>query len=217
MNAQNGVVTFKKTNEEFGGFSNMSGGFPLLINGIRVRTSEHLYQALKFSNHPDVQKEILGEPSPMVAKWIANSKDDKETNKKGNKGMVRDDWDSIQLEVMDFCLRVKLIYHWVKFGDLLRSTEEMNIFEIEARKKTSSFWGVVEDKTGFRGENHLGKLLMKLRSEFIDQDNESLRVLVSPSHLNLMFLGSAIETIDRKGHLRQSGTQFSERVAEVRP
>jgi len=217
MNAQNTVVTFKKTDEEFGGFSNMNGGFPVLVNGVRVRTSEHLYQALKFPDHPNIQREILEEPSPMVAKWIANRKDDKEKKKEGNKRKVRKDWESIQLEVMEFCLRVKLIYHWMKFGGLLRSTEGKDIFEIEARKGTTPFWGVIEDEMGFRGENHLGKLLMKLRSEFVDQDNESLRVLVPPAHLNLVFLGSEIEVVDRKGHLCQVGTRLSEWVAEVRP
>ena len=214
MKAQNAVVTFKKTDEEFGGFSNMSGDFPILVNGVRVRTSEHLYQALKFPDHPEIQREILEEPSPMVAKWIANSKDSKE--KVGNKGRVRRDWESIQLEVMEFCLRVKLIYHWVKFGGLLKSTEGREIFEIEARKVKSPFWGAIEGETGFHGDNHLGKLLMKLRSEFVDQDNEPLRILVPPAHLNLMLQGSEIELIDRRDHLCQVGTRMSAYVAEIR-
>lgn len=58
---------------------------------------------------------------------------------------------------------------------------------------------------------------MKLRDELIDTDNEPLRTLVPPTHLNLKLLGFEIEPIDRRGHLRQVGTQFSERVAEIRP
>lgn len=243
MKAQNAVVTFKKTADEFGGFSNMSGDFPILLNGVRVRSSEHLYQALKFTDHPDVQRKILDEPSPMRAKWIANSKDGSGKEKvvtkrkklgkycevitkekvkveetgKGNLGKVRKDWEEIQLDVMEFCLRVKLIHHWVKFGNLLRSTEANEICEIEVRAVKNPFWGVVPDGDGFRGENSLGELLMKLRDELIDSDNESLMVVEAPSHLGLKFLGEEIGKIDRRGHLLKGGTRFSERVAEVRP
>ena len=243
MKVQNAVVTFKKTNEQFGGFSNMSGDFPILVNGVRVRSSEHLYQAIKFTDHPDVQKQILDEPSPMRAKWIANSKDGGgkekvvtkrkklgkycevitkekvklEETEKGNLGKVRKDWKEIQLEVMEFCLRVKLIHHWVKFGNLLRSTEANVIYEIEARAVKNPFWGVVPDGDGFRGENRLGELLMKLRGELIDSDNESLMVVKAPSHLGLKFLGYEMGVIDRRAHLLKGGTRFSERVAEIRP
>ncbi len=217
MKAQNTVVTFKKTDEEFGGFSNMSGDFPILVNGIRVRSTEHLYQALKFPDHPDVQRAILDEPSPMRAKWIAKSKDDVAKKKEGNSKKVRKDWNEIQEEVMALCLRMKLIWHWVKFGNLLRSTDGEAIYEIEAREVKSPFWGVVKDGAGFRGENTLGKLLMELRDELIDSDNESLRVLVPPPHLGLKFLGEEIGVIDRSGHLIKGGTRFSDRVAEVRP
>lgn len=217
MKVQNAVVTFKKTAEEFGGLSNMSGDFPILVNGVRVRSSEHLYQALKFTNDSDVQKQILGEPSPMRAKWIAKTKDDVKKKKEGNLKKVRKDWNEIQVEVMEFCLKTKLIWHWIRFGQLLRSTEGREIFEIEARAVKNSFWGVVPDEDGFRGENRLGELLMKLRDELIDSDNESLMVVKPPPHLGLKFLGEEMGVIDRRGHLIKGGTRFSERVAEVRP
>ena len=217
MKAQNAVVTFKKTDEEFGGFSNMSGEFPILVNGVRVRSTEHLYQALKFPDYPDVQRAILAEPSPMRAKWIAKSKDDEKKNKEGNLKKVRADWNEIQVEVMAFCLKMKLVWHWMKFGNLLRSTDGKEIYEIEAREVKSPFWGVVKARDGFRGGNALGRLLMELREELIDSDNESLMVLTPPPHLDLRFLGEEIEVIDRRGHLIKGGSRFSERVAEVRP
>jgi hypothetical protein len=118
---------------------------------------------------------------------------------------------------MDFCLRTKLIWHWVSFGKLIESTDGQEIFEIEAREVKLPFWGVVPDGDGFRGENTLGKLLMKLRDELFDSDNESLMVVTPPPHLGLMFLCEEIVTIDRRNHLLKGGTRFSERVAEVRP
>ena len=61
-------VVFRKTREEFGGLSNMASGFPLEINGLRVLTSEALYQACRFPHLPEVQKQILEQASPMAAK-----------------------------------------------------------------------------------------------------------------------------------------------------
>lgn len=217
MKAQHTAITFEKTEEEYGGFSNMSGDFPIMVNGIQVRSSEHLFQALKFTDHPDVQKQILNAPSPRRAKSIANSKDDVKKNKEGNLKKVRQDWEEIQIEVMEFCLRIKLIWHWVKFGDLLRRTEDMEIYAVEPGKTKSPFWGVIPDGNGFRGGNHLGKLLMKLRDDLILTDNKSLMVLEPPSHLGLKFLRTDISKIDRSGHLLKGGTRSSEMVAEIRP
>ena len=49
-------VVFLKTNERFGGLSNMAPGFPLRVNGVRIRTSEALYQACRFPHLPDVHR-----------------------------------------------------------------------------------------------------------------------------------------------------------------
>ena len=84
----------------------------------------------------------------------------------------------------------------MKFGNLLRSTEVNKIYEIETRTVKNPFWGVVPDKDGFRGENRLGELLMKLRDELIDSDNESLMVVEPPSHLGLKFLGEEMGVIE---------------------
>ena len=41
-------AVFRKTKERFGALSNMAGGFPLHVNGVKIRTSEALYQACRF-------------------------------------------------------------------------------------------------------------------------------------------------------------------------
>ncbi len=201
------IVSFLKTNEAFGGLSNMSGEFPIAVNGVRVLTSEHLYQALKFPDHPDVQKSILSKPSPIHCKMIAKSK--------VNREKVRKDWEDVQLEVMEFCLKVKLLYHWVKFGNLLRASEGKEIVEISSKKDT--YWGKKNSDEGLVGENHLGKLLMKLRDELLGECNEHLRIASPPAHLNLRFLGEEIREKDRRAHLRQVGTATTVLVNELRP
>ena len=62
------VVHFRKTDEEFGGLSNMAPGYPLRINGTLIFTSEALYQACRFPHRPEVQRLIISQTSPMTAK-----------------------------------------------------------------------------------------------------------------------------------------------------
>ena len=200
-------VSFLKTDDEFGGLSNMAGGFPLLVNGVRVLTSEHLYQSLKFSNNPEIQKEVLKHGSPMRSKMVARTG--------SNQNLIRPDWKEIQLDVMYFCLKVKLIWNWVSFGELLRSTGSRDIFEISSRK--DRYWGVTITNDGFVGENHLGKLLMKLRDELMEDDNRSLRVASAPEALGLRLFGNDIRVIDRSSHLDQTGTRKSREVNQIRP
>ena len=204
---KNDVVCSLKTDVVFGGLSNMSDEYPVRINGTRVRSSEHLYQALKFPDHPSIQLEILDMPCPIRAKCIAK--------RKVNKSKMRADWETIKLDVMDYCLRAKLIAHWVRFGDLLRSTGHKDIVEISTKKDT--FWGVAEEGTGFRGDNYLGRLLTTLRNQFLHRGNEPLRILVPPPGLGLKLNGSELDIIDRRHHLCQVGTRSTAKVEKIRP
>ena len=79
-------VVFLKTNERFGGLSNMAPGFPLTVNGIQIRTSEALYQACRFPHLPDLQRLIVGETSPMTAKMRS----------KPFRDQSRPDWDAVR-------------------------------------------------------------------------------------------------------------------------
>jgi predicted NAD-dependent protein-ADP-ribosyltransferase YbiA (DUF1768 family) len=113
------VVTFRKTTEKFGGLSNMAPGFPLNIGGIRVLTSEALYQACRFPHLPEVQRRIVGERSPMTAKMRS----------KPFRNQTRPEWDYLRVPIMKWCLRVKLAQHWRNFGELLLSTGSVPIVE----------------------------------------------------------------------------------------
>lgn len=85
---------FKKAKEIYGGLSNMAGGFPLLINGIEIRTSEALFQICRFPHLPDVQLKIKNQKCPLVAKWVSRP-------------FIREsraDWDNVNVEIMRWCL-----------------------------------------------------------------------------------------------------------------
>jgi ribA/ribD-fused uncharacterized protein len=151
------VVSFLKTNEAFGGLSNMAGGYLITLYGVRFRTSEHLYQALKFPDHPEIQLEIAETPSPIAAKMVARKRD--------YQPLIRPDWEEIKLPVMAYCLRAKLRCNFQEFGDLLRSTGSADIVEVSSKKDT--FWGCVPDGDLLVGHNHLGVLLTDLRDELV--------------------------------------------------
>jgi type I restriction enzyme S subunit len=156
-------VVFLKTNERFGGLSNMAPGFPLRVNGVRIRTSEALYQACRFPHMPDVQRLIIDQNSPMTAKMRS----------KPYRNQSRPDWDAVRVKVMRWSLRVKLAQNWREFGRLLLATHEKPIVE---RSRKDDFWGAkVAEDGSLVGMNVLGRLLMELREILKSDDAESLK------------------------------------------
>lgn len=176
-------VVFLKTNERFGGLSNMAPGFPLRVNGVRIRTSEALYQACRFPHMPEVQQLIIGENSPMTAKMRS----------KPYRRVSRHDWDFVRVKIMRWCLRVKLAQNWREFGRLLLATGDRPIVE-QSRK--DDFWGakVAEDGT-LVGMNVLGRLLMELREQLKGDEVESLRFIEPLAISEFLLFGQPIEAV----------------------
>lgn len=182
-NRQQSVV-FSKTKEQFGGLSNMAAGFPLEVNGIFFRTSEALYQVCRFPHMPDVQKLIIGEASPMAAKMKSKP------FRKNSRG----DWNDVRVSIMRWCLQVKLAQNWMKFSDLLLSTNDRSIVE---ESRHDDFWGakVIDDVT-LKGKNVLGQLLMELREEIKNKEKEKL-IKVPPLIISdFMLLGEPIRLVE---------------------
>ncbi len=183
-------VVFKKTNERFGGLSNMAPGFPLVVNGVCIRTSEALYQACRFPHMPEVQGLIIRQRSPMTAKMRSKP------HRKDSRS--RSDWIRVRVTIMRWCLRAKLAQNWEKFGDLLLATEDRPIVE-ESRR--DDFWGAkpIEDGT-LVGRNVLGRLLMELREEFRGLKKEQLKRVEPPDIPDLLLYGEAIRDIQEQSH-----------------
>ena len=177
-------VTFVKTKEKYGGLSNMAAGFPLVVNGIDIRTSEALYQACRFPGRPDVQELIINERSPMTAKM--KSKPFRED--------TRPDWEDVRVSVMRWCLRVKLAQNWEKFGNLLLSTGDKPI--VEKLINREDFWGATKMSDGsFVGINALGRLLMELRHLLKSDDSEKLKTVEPLSIPDFLIFQKPIRTI----------------------
>jgi type I restriction enzyme S subunit len=160
----------------------MAGGYPLTLNGVLIPSSEALYQACRFPHHPNVQRLIISQASPMTAKMKG----------KPHRHLTREDWDAVRVKIMRWCLRVKLAEHWDRFRDLLLSTGARPIVEESYR---DAFWGAKAiDRDTLRGCNVLGRLLMELRTVASEQ-NGPARV-VPPALPDFLLYGERILSLE---------------------
>jgi ribA/ribD-fused uncharacterized protein len=176
-------ITFRKTAEKFGGLSNMAGGYLLNVNGVKILTSEALYQACRFPHLPEVQRLIIAERSPMTAKMKS----------KPYRDNSRVDWDIVRTKVMRWCLQVKLVQNWEKFSELLLETGDLSIVE-DSRK--DDFWGAKpEDEEILTGANVLGRLLMQVREQ-IKTGEITSETIVKPLPIqNFLLYGQEISSV----------------------
>lgn len=127
--------------------SNFSS-FAIEWGGYLCATSEHHYQASKFTDE-SIRKLIREARSAHDSKKLAEAHQDN----------IRPDWDDeMKLAVMESILRAKLEQHPYIVRKLL---ETGDAFLVEDSPK-DSFWGRGPD---WKGKNHLGRLWMKLRAE----------------------------------------------------
>lgn len=175
-------ISFRKTNELYGGLSNMAPGFPITINQHILLTSEALYQCCRFPNHPDIQAEIIKQRSPMTAKDISRK----------NIHFTRDHWNRDRVKIMRWCVYSKLIFNWYSFGELLDSTNNNNIVEDSYK---DDFWGARLNGDQYIGVNALGRLLMQARETYRRIKGKTIIVLPPPNIPNFCLLGKKIDHI----------------------
>ena len=110
----------------------------------RWRTSEALYQALKFPSRPDVQESISKAAKPIVAKEMGRSKS------------IRSDWDAVRVDAMRYVLRVKRKANRQLIDAALKRTSTLPIVEVSHHG--DDWWGVVPRGDKYVGHNVLGQL-----------------------------------------------------------
>ncbi len=168
-------ITFKSTKGKNGALSNMAPGFPITIDGTLIRTSEALYQALRFPNNPEIQKEIIRYSSPISAKKYGRTRLE----------LSRPDWNSNRFKIMKFCIELKLYQNMEKFSKALLDTKHLDIVEFTDKDKV---WGAVDEGNNYVGTNALGRLLMELREKL----KENRFSILIPEINDLKFLGKSI-------------------------
>ena len=183
-NAEN-CIAFRKTNEMFGGLSNMAPGFPIEISGTKILTAEALYQACRFPRYPALQHDIIAQRSPMYAKDLSRR----------YQRLTRPDWEDVRVKVMRWSLRAKLLCNWDKFGELLKSTGTKIIVEDSSR---DIFWGAEKKGSTYMGINALGRLLMELRAQYLKLEAQNYIQLFPLSIPDFNLFGQPIQPLSYK-------------------
>ena len=119
------------------------------------RTNEHYFQAAK-TFHPLWKMLIWDAPKPGIAKKLGADKD----------LLLRDDWDSVRIPVMER----GIFYKFEQNPDIKKKLLSTKGFElVEGNKWHDNFWGDCTCKKclNIKGLNWLGQLLMMYRDGLI--------------------------------------------------
>ena len=140
------VIKFYKVQEQFGCFSNFAA-YPIEVDGKVWPTSEHYFQAQKFTG-TEFEEEIRRVKSPMIAARMGRDRSKP----------LRADWERVKDEVMRRAVLAKFTQH-DELRDILLSTGDALLVE---HTRNDSYWG---DGGDGRGRNMLGQILSSVREE----------------------------------------------------
>ena len=148
-------VFFHKMTDEHWILSNMAS-CPLEVEGIPFKSSEQLFQTLKFATPKSITAVYQSNNAKMTAKHY---------QKLG--GHRREDWEQILVDVMKFCLQQKF-EQCPEFRQELERTKGYHIVELQDAKNDKELsranaWGVKTKGQNYVGPNLMGRLLMELR------------------------------------------------------
>lgn len=183
------VISFAKTTARYGGLSNMAPNYPLFVNEVLIYSSEALYQACKFPLHPQIQREIIEQRNPMKAKEISRRYEK----------YVRDDWNEVKFKIMEWCIEVKLIQNWDIFSKLLEETGNKAIVEYSTK---DDIWGARPVGKNLVGTNALGRLLMQVRANYMEQGKQRLKLL-PPDVVGFLLFGYPIGIVYGKEYYEE--------------
>lgn len=140
---------------EYDFLSNFSQHVTLYRNR-KFLTVEHAFQAAKSDNIADWDR-FLTIKTPGLAK------------KEGRMLSLRPDWESVKIAIMEELVWQKFYINW-DIRIKLVATDDAEL--IEGNSWDDTFWGVCYGK----GQNMLGKILMKVRSQFKNYDLPLLEI-----------------------------------------
>ncbi len=120
----------------------------VLYEDMKYPSVEHAYQAAKTLD--PVGRGIILRCATAAEAKIA-----------GRRLRLRSNWEQVKLQTMELCLRSK--FRNIELADKLVATGDARL--IEGNTWGDQFWGVSRKRNELiaSGENHLGKLLMKIR------------------------------------------------------
>lgn len=135
----------------------LSNFFPVGIeyNGLTYPSVEHAFQAQKVTDRATHRR--------FTAIKTAG-----EAKREGRKLKLREDWEQVKMGIMEELLRIKFSQPYLRYQLVGTGDREL----IEGNTWGDKFWGAVwqvavpgSSNASWVGENHLGKILMKIRAE----------------------------------------------------
>lgn len=180
------VAGFCMTRDPLGPLSNMApGGFT--VNGTEIRFSEMYFQAMKFPDHPDLQRKIIEAESAKEAKSLGR-----------NSGVrPREGWDDLPQRgnAMRHTTRLKFAFN----RDLILRQFEISAGRpiVEISTKGDQFWGVVLGADGkLTGHNFLGRIWFEIEREVAEDPDAYLRSVPPPRFDQALLFGEPIGEIE---------------------
>jgi len=147
----------------------LSNFYPSKIvhQGITYPSNEHYYVAMKVNDDQMINGQFY--PKSDVRELISHVSTPGQVKRFGRTLKIRKDWDDIKLSVMEWGLREK--FKDEKLKEMLLQTGEEEL--VEGNWWHDNFFGVCAcGSCQGKGQNNLGKLLMKIRSEIRGEQNK---------------------------------------------
>lgn len=130
---------------------------PVTMDGVIYNSTEVAYQAAKTLdlNERDLVRQKPVHDDGKIVAYIERTPG--QAKKEGRRVTLRPDWERVKIQVMEDLVRQKFQHPALKEQLLATGTAEL----VEGNWWNDTFWGVCNGK----GENHLGRILMKIREE----------------------------------------------------
>ena len=152
-----------------GRYAFLSNFYPCKIEfqGITYPSTEHYYVAMKVKDDQQINGRFY--PVADVREMISKVATPGQVKRFGRTLKLRKDWDDVKFGYMEWCLREK--FKDAKLQEMLLQTGDEEL--IEGNYWHDNVFGSCTcEKCGNKGENNLGKLLMKIRSEIKGEQNK---------------------------------------------
>lgn len=124
---------------------------PFVLDGVVYASVEHAFQAAKAEN-------------PLWSEWIRQAPTSGEAKRRGRLARRRTDWEYIKLGRMYRCVEAKFLQH-ENLKQRLLATGQRQL--VEGNNWHDNTFGncTCQRCAHIQGENHLGKMLMKIRGK----------------------------------------------------
>ena len=149
------MLTFT-TADALNGWLNPMSEHPVEHKKQTYRTTDALFQWLRFDGHPDVQAAILADPSPISVRVTA----------KTHRDLLPARAAEADLDRMRLCLKLKVEQHPELKANLKATGQKLIVQDWTVRPKGDAlYWGMAKINGQWVGENWLGRLWMEVRGK----------------------------------------------------